>query len=504
MRLSNAEKMYAADAAAIGKIGIPSLTLMQSAAEGLVQWALEREEDRKPVFAFCGPGNNGGDGVAAAAMLLERGVPARALLVGNREKMTADCRAMEQRLVRAGGVLEDFDPADPELPEALSRASCAIDAIFGIGLRRPVAGLALEAVRMLNDSGLPVVAADVPSGISADTGEVLGEAVRCAATVTFSMAKPGHYLEPGCVYAGEVRVHDIGIPEPLLRAAETPVRALLPGELRLPKRDPLSHKGDHGKILIVGGSTGYTGAPSFASRAAVRAGAGLVWLGVPREIWPVTAVKNDEAMPFPLPCDEKGRLTVDVLPELRRRWKDCGVLAMGPGLGRSDDIVAVVSAAVEEFPGVLVLDADALWAVSREEGLLRRARGTVVVTPHMGEFARMGGDTAKDRLNAALAFAGREGCVTVLKGHHTLAAFPDGSASIAAAGTAGMAKGGSGDVLTGILAGFAGQLPLREAVETALIVHAAAGEACAERLGEYAMTPSDVIEALPEILREMA
>jgi NAD(P)H-hydrate epimerase len=228
-----------------------------------------------------------------------------------------------------------------------------------------------------------------------------------------------------------------------------------------------------------------------------------VWLGVPREIWQVAAVKNNEAMPFPLPCDEKGRLTADALPELRRRWKNCGVLAMGPGLGRSEEIVAIVSAAVEEFPGVLVLDADALWAVSREEGLLRRARGTVIVTPHMGEFARMGGRTDTDRLSAALEFAQQENCVTVLKGHHTLAAFPDGSASIACAGTAGMAKGGSGDVLTGILAAFAGQLPLRGAVEAALIAHAAAGEACAKRFGEYAMTPSDVIAALPEILREM-
>ena len=271
--------------------------------------------------------------------------------------------------------------------------------------------------------------------------------------------------------------------------------------LALPRRKRDSHKGDYGKLLIVGGCIGYTGAPNLAAGAAVRAGAGLVYLGVPEAIWTVCAVKNAEAMPFPLPCDEKGVLSAGALDPLRERWKDCSVLALGPGMGRSEGATAVVKAAVEEFSGPLVLDADALWAVSREPEMLRRAAGRVVITPHQGEFARLGGALTGDRLTDARAFAESYGCVTLLKGSGTLVAFPGEDTYVIRAGNPGMAKGGSGDVLTGIMAAMLGQLPFAEAVLTAAWLHSAAGDACAARLGEYGMTPSDIIEELPSIMK---
>ena len=503
MRLSNAEKMYNADAAAIHVAGIPSHILMQTAAGHVARAALDAMGRRRSAAVFCGPGNNGGDGVGAAAILKSRGVSVRCFLVGRREKMTPDTLRMEERLRQEGGALEPFDPADPALPGVLAEAEVIIDAIFGIGLRRPVGGDALQAVRLINAAGKTVIAADIPSGVSADTGAVLGEAVRADVTVTFSMAKPGHFLEPGCVYCGEVEVLSIGIPEDILDAAVCSVEAVVPGDVTLPRRSPLTHKGDHGKILIAGGSVGYTGAPNPCARAAVRAGAGLVFLGVPEKIWPVCAVKNDEAMPFPLPCDGEGRLTLDALPTLRDRWKDCGVLALGPGLGRSDQVRKLTEAVIREYPGVLVLDADALWAVSEEAEMLTRAAGRVVVTPHRGEFRRMGGELTGDRLCDAGVFARKYGCVTLLKGHRSVAAFPDGRSFIIAAGNAGMAKGGSGDVLTGVMAALLGQRPPEEAVIAAAWLHAAAGDACARDKGEYGMTPTDIIEKLPYIMKEI-
>ena len=503
MRLSNAEKMYAADYSAIHETHIPSDALMWTAAGHVARAAGELMGGERTAVVFCGPGNNGGDGVAAAAILKSRGAAVRCFLVGRREKMTADTLLMEQRLRQEGGELESFDPDDENLPAVLASAGVIVDAIFGIGLKRPVAGDPLRAVRLINAARRPVVAADIPSGVSADTGAVLGEAVRADRTVTFSLAKPGHFLEPGCVYCGEVEVCSIGIPAETVAAAEIPVAAVTAGDVTLPRREPLSHKGDHGKLLIVGGSVGYTGAPNLSARAAVRAGAGLVYLGVPEAVWSVCAGKNDEAMPFPLPCDGDGRLTSDALPILRERWSGCGVLALGPGMGRSGGVRALTLAAVREYPGLLVLDADALWAVSEDPEILKEAAGRVIVTPHAGEFRRLGGELTGERLTDGLAFAEKYSCVTLLKGHRSVIAFPEGRAYIIAAGNPGMAKGGSGDVLTGIMAAMLGQLPMERAAVTAAWLHAAAGDACAAEKGEYGMTPTDIIEKLPYIMKEI-
>jgi NAD(P)H-hydrate epimerase len=346
-----------------------------------------------------------------------------------------------------------------------------------------------------------VVAADIPSGVSADSGAVLGAVVKCVRTVTFSMGKPGHYLEPGCEYAGRVDICPIGIPAEMLDKAFCGVEVLDAGDLRLPKRPRVSHKGDYGRVLILGGSVGYTGAPNLTAAAAVRAGAGLVYLGVPESIWSVCAVKNAEAMPFPLPGDEEGRFAPAAVEALARRELRRDVLALGPGMGRGDGVKTLVQTLVGQSECPVVLDADALWAVSENLSVLKECKAPVVITPHMGEFRRLGGDKTGDRLADALSFAAEYGCVTVLKGHRTIVAFPEGDAYILTTGNPGMARGGSGDVLTGILAAMLGQRPVREAVLTACLLHGAAGDACAEEKGEYGMTPTDMIERLPYIMK---
>ena len=282
---------------------------------------------------------------------------------------------------------------------------------------------------------------------------------------------------------------------------KTPSDNQMPPTLPRRRRDASKH--DFGRLLIVAGSVGYTGAPTLAARAAVRGGAGLVYLGVPERIYAVTAVKNDEAMPFPLPCGGDGLLSPEAAPELLRRLEKCDVLAVGPGLGRSDGIVELVSGLLRASRVPTVLDADALWALSRAPELLERAACPLVLTPHAREFERLGGDLSAPREEAALRFAREHGCALVLKGQGTVCAFPDGECYVNPTGNPGMARGGSGDVLTGLMGALLCQLPFRKAVCAAVYLHGLAGDMCAAELGEYGMTPTDMIERLPQAMRSV-
>ncbi|MCD7769252.1 MAG: NAD(P)H-hydrate dehydratase [Oscillospiraceae bacterium] len=473
----------------------------ESAVEPSAQ--VEIPEGTRRAVIFSGPGNNGGDGIGAAVYLQKRGFYVRAFLVGERGKMTPDSLAMEQRLTEAGGALEPFVPGDEDIEATVREADVLIDALFGVGLSRPLTGDALEAVRLMNRSGRPVVSADIASGVSADTGAILGEAVRAACTVTFSMAKPGHFIEPGSECAGRVQVEDIGIPQDILGQAVCGIRAIRPGDLRLPKRAPLTHKGDYGKLLVVGGCVGYTGAPTLCARAAVIAGVGLVYLGVPADIYEVTAMKNDEAMPFPLACDNRGRISPQALPLIEERLTKCNVCVIGPGLGRGEGTAAVVAEVLRRTEIPVVADADALWAIGRDLSLLDEARAPVVLTPHEGEFARLLGRAVNDRLTDAMDFSRAHHCAVVLKGHRTICTFPDGQGAVIVAGNPGMASGGTGDVLAGIIGGLMGQMTPRQAVVTACWLHARAGDLAAAERGEYAVTAGSILELLPAVEKEM-
>jgi len=268
----------------------------------------------------------------------------------------------------------------------------------------------------------------------------------------------------------------------------------------LPRRASDTNKYDYGRVLIVGGCIGYTGAPTLCARAALRCGAGLVSVGVPEAIYAVTAVKNDEAMPFPLPSAE-GKLARDALPVLLERLEKSDVCVLGPGLGRNDTLTALVQAVVMQSGTPLLLDADALFAVAQDAAVLERARAPIVLTPHDGEFARLAGPDKTGRAEAASDFAVRHGCTVVRKGPETVCAFPDGDAAVLRVGNPGMAKGGSGDVLAGMLGALLCQMPARDAVQTAVWLHGRAGDLCAGRMGEYAMNPTDVIAALPEVTK---
>ena len=357
----------------------------------------------------------------------------------------------------------------------------------------------------MNRAACPVVACDLPSGVDGDTGELLGEAVRAHTTVTFTCAKPGLYLGAGAGCAGEVRVKDIGIPRELVhtmvRRGPEPVE-LMPSHMNsyLPRRPVDGHKGDFGKVFILAGSEGYTGAPVLAARAALRTGAGLVYLGVPREIYPIVAVKCDEAMAFPLPEEYE-----DVL----ERARGCDAALIGPGLGTGPRARRLALSLLSDLDIPAVLDADGINALSAHIDILDRRQAPTVLTPHAGEFARLTGCALPigDKVRAARDFAKAHRCTLVLKGHGTVTAAPDGHVWINGTGNPGMAKGGSGDVLAGMLAAFLGQKHLKgphitwsELAAAAVWRHGRAGDLCAQALGEYAMLPTDVIEALPRVM----
>ncbi len=468
----------------------------------------EKKRDKAPwVGVLCGPGNNGGDGVAAARILMGMGCRVRAFLVGDRSKMTPDERAMEEKLQEAGGVLEDYRPRDQEQSFWLSQCDCLVDALFGVGLSRPIEGDFLFAVHLMQDRPdlRRVVSCDIPSGVHADTGEVLGEAVHAGVTVTFTCAKPGHYLGDGAEYTGELRIRDIGIPDELLFGPEARERFLVKaveGTFTIPRRKPNSHKGDYGKLFLLAGSEGYTGAPVLAASAAVRSGAGLAFLGVPREIYPIVAVKCSSAMPFPLP---------ERYGEILEKARSCDAALIGPGLGRAPKTEKLVRALLEDLEIPVVLDADGINALAGHMDILDRRKALTVLTPHDGEFARLTGSALpiQNRLAAAQSFARDHHCILVLKGHRTIIAAPDGRAWINTSGNPGMAKGGSGDVLAGMIASFLGQKQLMQSgrrtaewVAGAVYLHGSAGDKAAQKFGEYGMTPEDLIGCIPETLKE--
>ena len=527
MNLYTAAQMKEIDHQAIEERGIQSTELMESAARALVREVralpipgpgfqqdgptaylskdghiLTQEEQaefwamrRRSAIVWCGPGNNGGDGVAAARLLLEMGWRVKCVLVGDRERMTDDCLEMERRLAEAGGMLEDFDPEDQE---HCMGYDVAIDALFGVGLARDLEGDAALAARMTRWGTGWVVSADVPSGVHADTGDVMGAAVKADVTVTFSRGKPGLFVGKGAVHSGRVVVADIGIPDEAYELCSDPSQAVLVEQetLDLPVRPVDGHKGNFGRLFILAGSRGYTGAAALCARAAVRGGAGLTTLAVPEDVYPILAAKCcDEVMVWPLPEDDEAVV---------EKAKGCTAAVIGPGLGQGERAERLVLKLLRELTCPIILDADGLNLISRHINVLdERAPMTTTLTPHDGEFSRLSGCELpiRDRLGTARTFAGQHRCILVLKGHRTIAT-AGGPCLINSTGSPGMAKGGSGDVLAGLMGALTAQKVTDPSV-AAVWLHGRAGDLAAEDKGEYGMTPSDLIEQIPYAIKEL-
>jgi NAD(P)H-hydrate epimerase len=485
----------------IETLGVPGETLMRRAATGAFRQGQRMlQGSRGPVVVLAGSGNNGGDGIGMAALFREAGYLVTCYMVGNREKLTADGRAMVTWLESVGGTLLDLPEGD-WLPE-----DCAllVDALFGTGLSRPIGGRYRAVIETMNRSGVPILACDIPSGISADTGEVLGCAVRAQVTVTFNLPKTGQLLPPGTEYTGRLVVQDIGIPQEAKDQVTFDGEYLTEDLVRswLPTAALESHKGDFGKLLLLCGSTGFTGAATLAAKGALRTGAGLVYLGVPESVYPIVAGKLEEPVVFPLPANAQGQFAEGALPQLQDRIQDMDACLVGPGMGNSQSTQALVFRLLETATCPLVLDADGINVLSGHIDRLDKAQCPVVLTPHEGEFRRLGGDTSLGRLAGTRALAEKTGAVVVRKGYRTVVAGPQGEIYVNSTGNPGMATGGSGDVLSGILTCLLGQgMAPVQAAAAAVWLHGAAGDLCQKRLGTRSMLPSDMIGALSDILK---
>ena len=512
MKLASAQQMRELDRQAIQERQIPSIDLMERAAEGVANAALSELPDRPGrcrASVFCGSGNNGGDGIGAARFLFLSGVQVRAFLAGSYEKLTPDALEETRRLSDCGVELEPFDPEDASQTAWVLSSHVVVDALFGVGLSRPIApeSVYARAVELMNRCRGAVIAADIASGVDADSGRVMGCAVRADKTITFTYQKVGHQVGDGALCAGAVEVLDIGIPRGLAAGLVCPAQTVEADFVRaaLPRRQRDGHKGTFGKVLVIGGAVGYTGAPYLTASAAARSGCGLVFLGVPACIWPVEASRCVCEMPFPLP-DKDGLLSEKALQQIREKLRGCDVLALGPGLGRSPRVTELVCTLLRETEQPVVLDADGINALAGHMDVLDARRGRItVLTPHDGEFVRIGGDLSYgDRVGTARAFAAEHGCVLVLKGHRTVTAVPAGNALVNTTGTSALAKGGSGDVLTGVIASLLAQgAPAPLAAAGGVWLHGRAGEIAAEKLTDYGVTPEDVAAALPAAIGEV-
>ena len=511
MKLTTSAQMRELDRAAIEERGIPSIELMERAAEGVASAVLELLPDKPPrcrAAVLCGAGNNGGDGIAAARLLFFKGVQVRCFLIGKYEKLTPDSLEMTRRLSDCGVELEPFDWENREQLAYICHCDVAVDAVFGVGLSREVAegSLFAAAIDAMNASRAKIVSADIASGVEADTGRILGRAVRADRTVTFTFPKIGQAVGDGAVCSGDVTVWDIGIPADLKKSLVSPVQTVEPDFVRwaLPPRKIDGHKGTFGKLLIVGGAVGYTGAPYLTASAAVRAGCGLVSLGVPEAIWPIEAAKCVSAMPFPLP-EKGGMLSAKALPLILEKLSGCDVLALGPGLGRNEHTARLVWELLKTEKPV-VLDADGINALSGHIDVLDARRGRItVLTPHDVEFSRIGGDLSHgDRVKAARDFAVAHGCVLALKGHRTITAMPEGNILVNTTGGSGLSKGGSGDVLTGVIASLLAQgAGAAQAAAAGVWLHGRTGDLTERELTAYGVTPESVARRLPGAIREI-
>ncbi len=526
MKLVTSLQMRECDRRTIAGENLPAptsgLTLMERAGWGIFAAVRQRCERlaQRPIVIFCGRGNNGGDGMVLARLLHAHGCRPLVVLTAEPAALSADARIQHQRLAVQGGRIGVATSAQalaaqlaPEMRAAGTLRLLAVDALLGTGSHGAPQGLIGSAVEWINRArdryGAEVVAIDLPTGVNADTGEVAGAAVRADLTVTLAFAKIGFHYYPARDHVGALVVADIGIPPRVAEDVGLPLAAMDRAEAGclLPERSSDAHKGRVGRLLIVGGSPGLTGAPSLAALAALRTGAGLVTVGLPAGLNAALEAKLTEVMTLPLPEDAEGSLAPEGEARVLERRAVTDVWVVGPGLGRRPGALELARALIRHVPGGLVVDADGLFAVSggvpwwRAEGC-----PPAVLTPHPGEMARLLESEPPAPGAApweiATGFARVHRCVLVLKGAPTLIAAPDGQVWVNPTGNAGMATGGTGDALTGVIAALLGQgLAPIDAARLGVYLHGLAGDVAAESAGPVGLIPSDLIGALPRAWR---
>lgn len=505
--------MKAIDEKAIKEYGIPSLVLMENAGVRTVEVIEELLGDvqGKNIVVIVGKGNNGGDGLVIARHLLNAGALVYTFIMGRAEELSPDNLTNLNIIKKMTSSYHSlYEEADLDnLMLALLSADLIVDSIYGVGFKGKLNDFDTKIIKMVNWCQAPVVAVDIPSGLEADTGKVQGEAIMASHTVTFGLPKIGLLLEPGKSYVGTLSVADISIPKTILNDENLKLNLITRDNISplLKPRLAESHKGTYGHVLVVGGSIGLTGAVVMAANAAIRTGAGLVTAAVPESLLPIVHSNLMEVMTSPLAETRQSTIALEAKPALENLLGTVSVCAVGPGMGRYPEALAIIDYIIERAGVPIVIDADGLNALEKNISILKDRQVPIVITPHPGEMARLTGKTIAeiqaDRLNVAVDFAQEWGITVVLKGNNTIIATANGEAYININGNPGMATAGSGDVLCGMIAGLIAQgLNPVEAAYAGVFLHGATGDKVAGEKGQKGMIAGDLINTIPDILRE--
>jgi ADP-dependent NAD(P)H-hydrate dehydratase / NAD(P)H-hydrate epimerase len=514
MKIVSAAEMRSIDHATSERFGVPSLTLMENAGSAVAHFILSDYSQAQRIAILCGKGNNGGDGFVAARKLAEAGRAVHVLLLCAPEELRGDAAAMFLQLTVRPLVVRE--PAHLDSPEAteMFAADLLVDAVLGTGFRPPVSSLYAAAISKMNGSAAPIVAVDIPTGADADAMQPqTGAIARADAVVTFTAPRPAHVFS--ALTSGPTVIAPIGSP-PEAIASNLGLHLSTAADFAslLAPRARDANKGSYGHVLVIGGSLGKAGAAAMAGFSALRAGAGLVTVATAKSVLPTVAGFHPELMTYPLPETAEGTISSEAYVAGQDMFLDRKtVIAIGPGISRNAEtyqfVRGMLKFASAQADVQFVLDADALNAFAGEAGELNGRERTIVITPHPGEMARLTGLTIAEiqakRLDVARRFASEHELIVVLKGHRTLIASPDGTVWVNPTGNPGMATGGTGDILTGMVAGLIAQHPQQAIAATALAVylHGLAGDLASVSVGESSLVATDLVRFLPEALSEM-
>jgi len=510
VKVSTAEQMRELDRRAIEEFGVPSIVLMENAGRSVYAAAcgMLGSVSYRKIVVVSGRGNNGGDGFVAARHLRDAGADVSVFVFGEIDSVKGDARINLEILRKTGIAVRSLSSVS-DLESSLHSADLVIDALFGTGLKGEITGLSAEIIRAINSENSPVLSVDIPSGLDADSGQALGVCVDADSTVTFALPKLGLLTYPGASFAGQLIISEIGIPQQLYEE----INVSAPGSdwvsAHLPKRPLNAHKGTFGTLVVIAGSSGLTGAAVMSAQAGLRTGVGLCTLGIPVGLQDVVASKVTEVMTYGLPQTENRSFSPDAVGPSVALCEKSSAVVLGCGLSHHPSTSEFVHEFVKTLDKRLLVDADGLNCLADDVSVLEGDHTEMVITPHPGEMARLLGTTTEDiqsnRMEAVRAAAARFHCVAVLKGANTLIADQSGSVYINRTGNSGLATAGTGDVLSGIIGSLLAQgMDAFEAAVCGVFVHGVSGDIVADRLGTRGMNACDVLDAIPEALKDLS
>lgn len=512
MKIVTAAEMRSIDRATSERFGVPSPTLMENAGTAVAEHVLAHYPHAEKIVVFCGKGNNGGDGFVAARHLHATGKSVQVILFADPVELKGDAAEMYARLPVKALIVRSSEELKSDPVRSLLSADLYLDAILGTGFKPPVQGLYADAIAIMNAGEVLVIAVDIPSGADADAmssqdASRPGIIARADSIVTFTAPRPAHVF--GSLTNGPTCVADIGSPaEAIVSSLHLNLITARDFVSLIQPRRSESNKGNYGHVLVIGGSFGKAGAAAMAGMAALRAGAGLSTIATPKSVLPTVAGFHPEVMTEPLAETDAGTIAAAALERVQELAEGMSVLAIGPGISRVPETSNFVRSLVQQSQVPIVLDADGLNAFEGRANELNGKARTLVITPHPGEMARLTGcsipEVQKDRLRVARKFARERDLIVVLKGHRTLVVQPDGEAWVNTTGNPGMSTGGTGDILTGMVAGLMAQTKLAQhpedvlpAVTAAVHLHGLAGDVMRKGVGEHSMVATDLLRGLP-------